>query len=51
MNTKYLFLVALAGFATLAEAGKGRGHQKARNFIMVCESFFWIMVSALTRVP
>jgi len=44
MNTKSLFLIALAGFATLAEAGEARGHKKARNFIMVCESFCWIMV-------
>ena len=35
MNTQSLFLVALAGFATLAAAGEGRGHEKARNFIMV----------------
>ena len=39
MNTQSLFLVALAGFATLAAAGEGRGHKKARNFIMVRKPF------------
>ena len=51
MNTQSLFLLALAGFATLAAAGEGRGHKKARNFIMARKSFYWIMVSVLTRVP
>ena len=51
MNTQSLFLVALVGFATISAAGEGRGHKKARNFIMVRKSFCWIMVSVLTRVP
>ena len=50
-NTQSLFLAALAGFATLTAVGEGRGHKKARNFIMVRKSFCWIMVSVLTRVP
>ncbi|RPB01680.1 alkaline phosphatase-like protein [Choiromyces venosus 120613-1] len=40
MSTKSLFLIALGGFAALAEAGRGGGGKKPRNFIMVIPDGF-----------
>jgi len=40
MNTRILFLIALSAFVAIAGAGRGGGHKKARNFIMVIPDGF-----------